>query len=141
MVEAHGGKPAPGQAPGPLPAPSFAGKSILVAEDNSLNQKVARRMLERTGARVTLAGHGVEAVALAASQAFDLVLMDLQMPIMDGLEAARRIRQCRADLPIIALSAAVMEADREKSREVGMNAHLAKPIDSSDLYRTLAQWL
>jgi PAS domain S-box-containing protein len=141
MVEARGGKPAPGQAPGPLPAPSFAGKSILVAEDNSLNQEVARRMLERTGARVTLAGHGGEAVALAASQAFDLVLMDLQMPIMDGFEATRRIRQFRADLPIVALSAAVMEADRKKSREVGMNAHLAKPIDSSDLYRTLARWL
>jgi CheY-like chemotaxis protein/HPt (histidine-containing phosphotransfer) domain-containing protein len=72
---------------------------------------------------------------------FDIVLMDLQMPVMDGFEATRRIRSDYPDLPVVALSAAVMEADREQARAAGMNAHLAKPIDERELYRTLAGFL
>jgi CheY-like chemotaxis protein/HPt (histidine-containing phosphotransfer) domain-containing protein len=128
-------------APGPAIAPCFAGASILLAEDNALNQEVARRLLEKTGAKVTVVPHGAEAVYLADRQPFDLVLMDLQMPVMDGFEATRRIRQRHPELPVIALSAAVMEADREQSRAAGMNAHLAKPIESAALYRILAAWL
>nr|WP_300988371.1 response regulator [Thiocapsa sp.] len=143
LLEARDGKPQPGKpARSARPAtPSFTGSAILLVEDNALNQEVAKRMLQRTGAVVTLAENGVEAVELATSRDFDLVLMDLQMPIMDGFEATRRIRPMRPDLPIIALSAAVMEADRNDAREAGMNDHLAKPIDTVELYRTLALWL
>ena len=74
-------------------------------------------------------------------QGFDIVLMDLQMPVMDGFEATRRIRQDYPSLPVVALSAAVMEADREQARTAGMNAHLAKPIDECELYKTLACFL
>ncbi|EGV18349.1 response regulator [Thiocapsa marina] len=143
LLEAHGEKPHPGRtAPtARAPIPSFTGAAILLVEDNALNQEVAKRMLQRTGAVVTLAENGIEAVALATTQDFDLVLMDLQMPMMDGFEATRRIRPQRPDLPIIALSAAVMEIDRNGAREAGMNGHLAKPIDTVELYRTLALWL
>ncbi len=143
LLEARGEKPQPGKPSRPArpPTPSFAGAAILLVEDNALNQEVAKRMLQRTGAVVTLAENGVEAVELATTRDFDLVLMDLQMPIMDGFEATRRIRLERPDLPIIALSAAVMEIDRNGAREAGMNGHLAKPIDTVELYRTLALWL
>ncbi|RKT46137.1 response regulator [Thiocapsa rosea] len=125
----------------PRPAPRFDGASILVAEDKPLNQMIAQRLLEKTGARITLVDDGAEAVAIVARQRFDLVLMDLQMPVMDGFEATRLIR-CRApDLPVIALSAAVMEDDRERARAAGVDAHLAKPIDSQALYQTLSVWL
>ncbi|UHD15379.1 response regulator [Thiocapsa bogorovii] len=143
LLEAHGEKPQTGK-PTRAPrasTPSFAGSRILLVEDNALNQEVAKRMLQRTDAVVTLAENGGEAVALATTREFDLVLMDLQMPIMDGFEATRRIRTVRRDLPIIALSAAVMEADRNDAREAGMNGHLAKPIDIGELYRTIALWL
>jgi PAS domain S-box-containing protein len=143
LLEAHGRKPQTGKPARPIraPAPSFAGAAILLVEDNVLNQEVAKRMLQRTGAVVTLAENGGEAVELATTRDFDLVLMDLQMPVMDGFEATRRIRLERPDLPIIALSAAVMEIDRNDAREAGMNGHLAKPIDTGELYRTLALWL
>ncbi len=141
MVNAIGGVPEPLPGPEGPSIPSFASSSILLAEDNLLNQEVAQRMLEKTGAEVTLANNGAEAVEIAAARAFHLVLMDLQMPVMDGFEAARQIRKSNPQLPIIALSAAVLEADREQAREAGMNAHLAKPIDSNQLYQTLASWL
>ncbi|MFB1489602.1 MULTISPECIES: response regulator [unclassified Thiocapsa] len=143
LLEARGEKPQPDKPSRPAlaPTPSFTGAAILLVEDNALNQEVAKRMLQRTGAVVTLADNGVEAVELATTWDFDLVLMDLQMPIMDGFEATRRIRLERPDLPIIALSAAVMEIDRNGAREAGMNGHLAKPIDTGELYRSLALWL
>ncbi|QVL50518.1 MAG: response regulator [Thiocapsa sp.] len=125
----------------PNPAPRFDGASILVAEDKPLNQVVAKRLLEKTGARVTLVDDGAAAVAIVARQPFDLVLMDLQMPVMDGFEATRLIRGQAPDLPVIALSAAVMDDDRERARAAGVDAHLAKPIDSQALYRTLSIWL
>ncbi|WP_296806065.1 response regulator [Thiocapsa sp.] len=122
-------------------APRFDGASILVAEDQALNQEVARRMLERTGARVTLANNGAEAVEMVESHDFDLVLMDLQMPVMDGFEATRLIHERHPQLPVIAFSAAVMEEDLARARAAGVAAHLAKPIDSGALYRTLSSWL
>jgi PAS domain S-box-containing protein len=141
MLDASGGDPRMARQPGPTPAPSFSDTAILLAEDNALNQEVAKRMLERTGARITVANNGAEAVELALSRTFDLVLMDLQMPIMDGFEATRRIRLDQPDLPVIALSAAVMDADRNQAEAAGMNAHLAKPIDIDALYSTLSHWL
>ena len=141
ISEAQGRAPAYDRDAESTSIPSFEGYSILVAEDNTLNQEVAQQMLEKTGASVTLANNGAQALEMAQSEYFDLVLMDLQMPVMDGYEAAVKILEHRPDLPVIALSAAVMEEDKKRSRKAGMLAHLAKPIDSTKLYRTLAQWL
>lgn len=121
--------------------PSFAGCSVLLAEDNLLNQEVAQELVQKTGARVTVAGNGAEAVQMVENGDFDLVLMDLQMPVMDGFQASRKILHGFPDMPIIALSAAVMEEDRKQSKQAGMLDHVAKPIDSAELYRTLARWL
>ena len=121
--------------------PDFSGRTILLAEDNTLNQEVARAILNKTGATVKVANHGAEAVEIIAETAVDLVLLDLQMPVMDGFEAARLLREQHPQLPLIALSAAAMEQDRARALEVGCNDHLAKPIDSKQLYRTLSQWL
>ncbi|MBN2651871.1 MAG: response regulator [Spirochaetales bacterium] len=124
-----------------LEIPSFEEYSILLVEDNHLNQEVASRWLEKTGANVLIANNGVEALAMVEAQTFDLILMDLQMPEMDGFEATRKIRAKDLDLPIIALSAAVMEDDRERAKKAGVNDHIAKPIDERVLYSTLAKWL
>lgn len=121
--------------------PQLSDYSILLVEDNLLNQEVALRLLSKTGANITLANNGSEAVEYALSSRFDLVLMDIQMPVMDGYEAAVRIHQTRPDLLIVALSAAVMEEDRKKASASGMVSHLAKPLDSSALYRELARLL
>ncbi|MBM9538692.1 hybrid sensor histidine kinase/response regulator, partial [Desulfobulbus alkaliphilus] len=126
--------------PAPPSIPSFAGSGILLVEDNPLNQEVAFEMLHRTGARVVIANNGAEAVDLALTRPFDLILMDLLMPEMDGFTAARNIR-AHSSIPIIAVSAAVMEADRKKAMEAGMDDHLPKPINSADLYRILRRWL
>ncbi|MCP3951285.1 MAG: response regulator, partial [Desulfobacterales bacterium] len=102
---------------------------------------VALHMLEETGVEVVIANNGKQALDILKQQQFDLILMDLQMPVMDGFEATRRIRADHADLPIIALSAAVMDADRAKSREAGANEHLAKPIDCGKLYTVMGRYL
>ncbi|WPL12641.1 MULTISPECIES: PAS domain S-box protein [Thiorhodovibrio] len=124
-------------------APNFRHHSVLLVEDNPLNQEVARAILERTGVRVILAENGREAVDQFAQHGedIDLILMDLQMPVMDGFEASQRIREHDKTIPIIALSAAVMEDDRTRAAAAGMNDHLAKPIDSQALLATLGQWL
>ncbi len=134
------------QAPGHQPTneqrtPCLNGRTILLAEDNSLNREVATELLKKTGARVIQANNGREAVDRVAERAVDLVLMDLQMPVMDGFEASRRIRAQYPELPILALSAAVMEDDRARARDAGMNDHLAKPIDKQTLFRLLETWL
>jgi len=124
--------------------PSFAGSAILLVEDNPLNQEVVLEMLQNAGAAVSIAKNGREALEVTRTRRFDLILMDLQMPEMDGFEATRRIRAAEVHgsrLPIIALTAAVMEGDRKMAREAGMDGHLAKPINSAELYATLAQWL
>jgi CheY-like chemotaxis protein len=108
----------------------------LLAEDNPVNQKVAIRLLERRGHSVVLANNGREAVQLACSQEFDAVLMDVQMPEMDGLEASRQIRQHEGTgrhLPIIAMTASAMSGDREKCLAAGMDGYIAKPIDAREL--------
>ncbi|MCP4625231.1 MAG: response regulator, partial [bacterium] len=112
-----------------------------LVEDNRLSQDVVLNMLEDTGVEVVIADNGQEALAILKKRQFDLILMDLQMPVMDGFEATRRIRQDHADLPVIALSAAVMDADREKSKEAGVNYHLAKPIDCDELYTIMSRYL
>jgi signal transduction histidine kinase/CheY-like chemotaxis protein len=123
---------------------ALGGLHVLVAEDNEVNQLVAREMLELVGARVTLAGtgrHALEILRSAPRDAFGAVLMDLQMPEMDGLTAARLIREDPAyhGLPIVAITANAFEEDRRRSREAGMTDHISKPVDPHRLYAILME--
>jgi two-component system, sensor histidine kinase and response regulator len=119
------------------------GAHILLVEDNEINQQVAREFLERSGMTVTVAENGEEALRILEIQPFDVVLMDLHMPVMDGLEATRRIRldERFRDLPIIAMTAAVMAQDRETCLAAGMNDHIAKPILPNELHETLLKYI
>lgn len=125
--------------------PDFGGKRVLLAEDNPFNQQVAHVLLERSGLSVTLAQNGAEALELVATRDFDLVLMDVQMPLMDGLAATREIRRLPkpgvAELPILAVSANAMEHDVRASLAAGMNDHLCKPFTPDSLYGSIAHWL
>jgi signal transduction histidine kinase/CheY-like chemotaxis protein len=118
------------------------GVKVLLAEDNEINQELAIELLQRVGMQVTVARDGRIALELLKAHTFDVVLMDCQMPGMDGYEATRRIRQTPQwqGLPIIAMTANAMLGDREKALAAGMNDHVAKPIDVEDLYRVLARW-
>jgi PAS domain S-box-containing protein len=123
----------------------FNGERILLVEDNVFNQKVAVALLEKGGLLVTVASNGVEALELLAQRDFDLVLMDIQMPVMDGLTAAREIRKLAKpgidSLPILALSANAMGEDVSRSLAAGMNAHINKPFTPESLYGPIALWL
>jgi PAS domain S-box-containing protein len=114
---------------------------VLLVEDNEINQEVALEALQHLGLEVVIAANGEQAVALVEKQPLDLVLMDIQMPLMDGYQATRRIRTFNASLPIIALTAAAMVEDKQKALAAGMNDHLSKPIDSQRLYQVLSRWL
>ena len=122
---------------------TIRGAQVLLVEDNELNQQVATELLEMAHLHVTVAGNGQLGVEKVRSQPFDVVLMDIQMPVMDGYAATRAIRKeaAHADLPIIAMTANVMASDREKCLEAGMNDHLSKPIDPNALYGLLAKWV
>ncbi len=113
--------------------------TVLLVEDNKVNQKVATRMLERAGHDVTVADNGKIGLELATDAPFDVILMDCQMPVMDGFEASTRIRDTErnANTPIIALTANVMDRDRERCREAMMDAHVAKPVDPRALIDTI----
>ncbi len=110
---------------------------VLLVEDNELNQEVAASIIRKRGAILTIASHGGEAVELVKSQEFDLVLMDLHMPVMGGIEATRQIRQLPLgkNLPIVAMTAAVMAEDRERCRAVGMVDFIPKPVEPEDIVR------
>jgi len=116
---------------------------VLLVEDNPINQMVAQKMLEKIGIESTLAADGQEALNMLDQAVYDAVLMDCQMPVMDGFEATRRIRKQGAllKLPVIAMTANVMEGDREKCIEAGMNDYIGKPVIEADLKKTLARWL
>ncbi len=118
--------------------------NILLAEDNEINQEIALEILKNMGTSVTLAHNGAEAVALWEKENFDVILMDIQMPTMDGLTAAQTIRQSlrplSASVPIIAMTAHAMVGDKEKSLEAGMNDHITKPLNVDELYNVLAFW-
>ena len=118
------------------------GARVLLAEDNELNQAVATEILQSAGCVVTLARDGVEAVRKVGEEVFDLVLMDVQMPVMDGLSATREMRRepRLAALPIIAMTANAMHEDRERCLEAGMNEYIAKPIDPELLFSTLRRY-
>jgi len=135
--------PAPQQnAVVPFSAPT--GAEILLVEDNEMNQDLAIELLKQAGIRVTLARNGQEALdILSTGQKFDGVLMDCQMPVLDGYSATRAIRKMPGleDLPVIAMTANAMQGDREKALDAGMNDHIAKPIEVSNLFNTLSRWI
>ncbi|WP_083927978.1 transporter substrate-binding domain-containing protein [Desulfobacter curvatus] len=119
------------------------GAKILLAEDHDINQQVAKEILESAGFFVRIANNGKEALSMVLSQDFDLVLMDLQMPVMDGYQATREIRRHKTakDLPIVAMTASAMPRDREKAMAAGMDSHVSKPIDLNELFQTLSRWI
>ena len=121
------------------------GALVLVAEDNRVNQVVAVRLLEKRGLRTLVANNGREALEMLKGEPVDLVLMDIQMPEMDGYEATRRIREQEkttgAHLPIIALTAHAMKGDREKCLGAGMDGYLTKPIQGDQLHQAIEELL
>ncbi|AFL72701.1 response regulator [Thiocystis violascens] len=127
----------------PPPQDERQGARILLVEDNPINQKLARKLLERWGHEVTLAENGKIAVDLFEPSAFDLVLMDMQMPVMDGIEATRRIRDKErgsARTPIVAMTANVMASDRARCLEAGMDEHLPKPLRPKHLEEMISRF-
>lgn len=116
---------------------------ILLTEDNPINQEVALGMLESLGCEVEIAENGSEAVDALASKQFDLVLMDCQMPVMDGFEATRTIRSqsCQQNIPVVALTANALEGDRELCIASGMDDYLKKPVNQHELQGTIEKWL
>jgi two-component system sensor histidine kinase/response regulator len=132
-----GGGPRRTEQPRPLRA------RVLLAEDNPVNQLLLRRQLERLGCQIEVVGDGALASAAAAAGGFDLVLMDCQMPVMDGWDACRAVRTSGgpgAATPIVALTASAMSGDRERCLEAGMDDYLTKPVSASALRKTIERW-
>jgi CheY-like chemotaxis protein len=132
-------------SPEPPPAPARNRKtSILLAEDNPVNQKITQKLLEKCGFEVEVAANGREAVEAIQKRRFDLILMDCQMPVMDGYEATQVIRKIEGGgrrTPIVAITAHAMVGDREKCLEAGMDDYLSKPVNLAKLQQTVNQWL
>jgi two-component system, sensor histidine kinase and response regulator len=120
-------------------AVDFTGLRVLLVEDNEINQELASQLLRDAGISVSIAENGREAVDKVTTESFDGVLMDIQMPVMDGYQAAKAIRGQTelAALPILAMTANAMAADRARALEAGMNEHLSKPIDPGELYAAI----
>ena len=118
---------------------------MLVVEDNPVNQKMATLLLHKAGLEFEVAGDGEQALAALRKSTFDLILMDCQMPVMDGFEATRRIRAAEAErgghIPILALTANTMEGDRETCLAAGMDAFIGKPFTAEALITALDRWL
>ena len=115
----------------------------MLAEDNPINAKLACLLLERAGHRVTAVTNGAMALAAVAERRFDVVLMDVQMPEMNGFEATRQIRGLpdpRARIPVIAMTANVLAGDEEKCRQAGMDDYIGKPFKPAELMAKLARW-
>jgi CheY-like chemotaxis protein/HPt (histidine-containing phosphotransfer) domain-containing protein len=129
-------------SPGNFPA-ELAGRRVLLVEDNDVNRDLATELLNDLGIMVTIAVNGCEGVDKVASEPFDLVLMDIQMPVMDGLTATKLIRADERfrKLPILAMTAHAMSGDRERSLKAGMNDHITKPIDPNRLMAALIRWM
>jgi CheY-like chemotaxis protein len=122
---------------------ALRGAHVLLAEDNAINQLVATELLQDAGFTVAVADNGRIAVDMATAARYDVVLMDMQMPEMDGLEATRRLRTLPqlSQLPIIAMTANAMQADRDRCRDAGMNDFVSKPIDPDALWTVLLKWI
>ena len=125
----------------PAPKREVHALTVLLAEDNAVNQKLASRLLEKMGHQVTVAANGEEAVRAHLTAAFDVILMDVQMPEMNGFEATARIREREEitgeHVPIIALTAHAIQGDRERCLEAGMDDYLSKPLNSAALAEKL----
>jgi CheY-like chemotaxis protein len=116
---------------------------ILLVEDNAVNQKLARRLLENGGHTVTCAGDGAEALSACEKSRFDAILMDIQMPVMDGFEATAELRR-REKLtggytPVLALTANAMQGDRDRCLSAGMDGYVTKPINKGELLQSIAE--
>lgn len=133
--------PPAGRAAEEAPRVDPRGARILLAEDHPVNRELANHMLRELGVTVTAVENGEQAVEATQRESFDLVLMDIQMPVMDGLEATRRIHDTRPDLPVLALTANVMREDYARYREAGLVDTLGKPYDADSLRQMLARWL
>lgn len=120
-----------------LSPPCAVSLSVLLVDDNEVNQRLGSLMLDRLGCSVTCVGSGSAAIGHAAAQPYDLVLMDLRMPHMDGVETARRIRAAGARMPIVAVTASETDADRDACDDAGMDGLLVKPVSMKDLRRLL----
>jgi two-component system sensor histidine kinase/response regulator len=134
---------APAQAAPAATQPRWPGARVLLAEDNRVNRELAVELLRTVAIVPDVAVDGLEAVRMARAAAYDLVLMDVQMPELDGLQATRELRRSARvpDVPIIALTASAFAEDREACLAAGMNDHIAKPIDPQMLYRALLRWM
>ncbi len=119
------------------------GKVVLLVEDNLINQKIAEKMLDKIGLKAAIANNGKEAVEMILSGEFkfNLILMDVQMPVMNGLDATRELRANRVDTPIIAMTANAMKGDREVCIEAGMNDYIGKPVKLDNLAQLMDKWL
>ena len=133
----------PADAAAKVDTSNLPGSRVLLVEDNEINQQVAMELLESEGVKVDVAENGLIAVQRVKTERFDAVLMDIQMPEMDGYEATKEIRKERRlqSLPIIAMTAHAMESEREKCLVAGMNDYVTKPIDPDRLFGTLARWV
>jgi CheY-like chemotaxis protein len=143
-VEARAGARAPSPLPQAAPATPRVSGRVLVVDDNEVNLMVARALLERAGCKVEVARDGLEAVQAVEAAPFDLVLMDCQMPVLDGFEATRRIRQLPGELArtaVVALTASAMPEELAACRGAGMDDCLTKPLARAQLERVLKTWL
>ena len=120
---------------------SFSNVKVLLVEDNKVNQLVAKKFLMKWGIQVVISENGAEAIAEVNAQDFDLILMDLQMPVMDGYEATEKLREMQVKTPILALTASVRIGQKNRARQVGMDDFLVKPLTPSDLYTKISKFI
>ena len=141
QVVQDAGPVAPEDGGGPTPLAVLAGRHLLLVEDNAINREIVLGLLAGSGLTIDVAENGQQAVEQCQQRSFDLILMDIQMPVMDGLEASRRIRAIDPQVPIIALTANAFPDDIANTRAAGMNAHLSKPISLEQLQAVLRHYL
>lgn len=123
-------------------APELEMQRVLVVEDNLVNQIIVQKYLEKIGMNVTTAANGVEALELLKGNSYDVILMDCEMPLMDGYKATVEIRETlKSRIPVIAMTAHAMKGDREKCLSFGMDDYLSKPVSPSDLIKTVKKWI